>query len=137
MLLTCRRLKFRKNSTTSTKKLQSPYSYNSIKSIFIFLSDFFFFLNLFYNAAFIHLFRNGYWIHVSQMVHSIFCLGHLFKCPFWSSSLSSPSIYSLFPSSQFPIPVTHTVLRIKVSFYLMECAQLYFIIARKIHMPHF
>lgn len=48
-----------------------------------------------------------------------------------------PLLILFFPSPNFPIPVTHTVLRIKVSFYLMECAQLYFIIARKIHMPHF
>lgn len=48
-----------------------------------------------------------------------------------------PEPSSFFPAPSFPIPVTHTVLRITVSFYLMECAQLYFIIARKIHMPHF
>lgn len=48
-----------------------------------------------------------------------------------------PQSSFFYPAPNFPIPVTHTVLRIKVSFYLMECAQLYFIIARKIHMPHF
>lgn len=40
------------------------------------------------------------WVHVFHMVRSIFCMGHLFKCPSWSSSLSSPWTFFLFPSSQ-------------------------------------